>query len=215
MAMAFKKKSFTLIELLVVIAIIAILAALLLPSLSKAKQSALAIKCAGNVKQVALGFHSYANDYNDFLPTILVYDRTGVYYNGSLWFHKPVGEPYGFYATAYPNVNKILDCPARDNAVLAATSWLAPYFREYSVNLALSRADGWGYKRSECRSPSKTIMITEDTYGWDDIDGGFASPLGADPLWCGHSGKATCGIVDGHVERNSYGETVSGGKWSR
>ncbi len=73
-------KPFTLIELLVVVAIISILASMLLPALSKARDAARSTGCMNNMKQVMLGNHMYASDMDDFLVPAIGFETSDIRY---------------------------------------------------------------------------------------------------------------------------------------
>jgi prepilin-type N-terminal cleavage/methylation domain-containing protein/prepilin-type processing-associated H-X9-DG protein len=79
-----ERKGFTLIELLVVIAIIALLASILFPVFSRARENARRTTCQSNLKQIGLGMTMYAQDYDETYPKAFAYGATGAFPSGGL-----------------------------------------------------------------------------------------------------------------------------------
>jgi prepilin-type N-terminal cleavage/methylation domain-containing protein len=121
-----RQRAFTLIELLVVIAIIAILAAILLPVLSRAKQRAQAIQCESNLRQLQLGWIMYENDWQGIFPLNAdPVNMPNAPYLG--------GKDAGLNCVAGDMTFGQAECTAWQPMVDSQHSQLAPYVQNYTV----------------------------------------------------------------------------------
>ncbi len=147
-------KKFTLVELLVVIAIIAILAAMLLPALNKARETAKKISCINNLKQIGLGFISYADDYNEWFPKD--YNNIGTTVaSGGFWYDviaARINPSWNKLDIAKPSLFK---CPSNEDSGFTRMILAYGYNYKYLGNQALRR------KLPQIKRPTATIEVTD------------------------------------------------------
>ncbi len=145
-----RSKGFTLIELLVVISIIALLVAILLPALTKARKQALYLQCLANQKSLGFGALAYAQDHQEIMPYNVRYpdipDDPGnvslMYY----WHEATLVKPLSFYIGSlnyvdgnYDGIKALLGCPHKDvgQENVGSRIWEGPDYRYTSRQLYL------------------------------------------------------------------------------
>jgi len=208
------RNGFTLIELLVVIAIIAILASLLLPALSRVREKANQMKCAGNMQQISTAVHMYAQDFNGWAPN-------GICVCNYLYNSDSVGPMTGNYAgigdylnvpynykidPGYRYAPPIARCPTggRDGTKNLSRSDGNPNF-SYGMNSYIA---GSSAKRMETvDNPSSRLLLGElgpDGWSTTKTDGHGCSLWARDKLTFKHSRLSNIVYVDGHLTLIEY-----------
>jgi prepilin-type N-terminal cleavage/methylation domain-containing protein/prepilin-type processing-associated H-X9-DG protein len=223
-AMPMARSAFTLIELLVVIAIIAVLAGLLLPALSRAKQSGLTAACQNHLRQLQLASLNYSHDHADILvPNSYVYivgDTNGPSLTNTSWAPGAVIDDVTTdnlkAGVLYPYTRNvaIYRCPADRTTILNPKSGtLVPRTRSYNLSIWLNCEMNEKTKRTiqEASLPSPTDVFTFiDTHERSCVDATFGiyrpdEDSGPIDDWIDlpadrHNRGANLAFIDGHVE---------------
>jgi prepilin-type N-terminal cleavage/methylation domain-containing protein/prepilin-type processing-associated H-X9-DG protein len=194
-------RAFTLIELLVVIAIIAILAALLLPTLGRAKDSAKSILCLNQMRQISLATRLYAEENNDEFPR----SQHSAFANRQLPWERAIAPQLGVTggATAWTNLLLgLYHCPKDPQP--AHLSYGFNYFFEVGAEDDYPGKPQTWRKLASIPKPTSTINYAEISIAADHVMPALGWLSGADAAneiaSTRHKQKSNYAFVDGHAE---------------
>lgn len=212
------KAAFTLLELLIVIGIIGILAGLLLPVLSRAKEKGRQAVCLSNQKQVAMAFHLYLEEQKEQFPapgSQMLYGPLSEDWLHWQWNRDIAKSAIAPYAGDQTTLKKLFRCPTDSKAAdLAYTqpSQLGGYGFSYAMTalrltndinaglaLAWDRNTGrrYPFMLAQVKNPaSKIVFVEEDRLTLNDAR--WMPEHNA--ISRRHNGRSSVGMVDGHVE---------------
>jgi len=217
------RMAFTLIELLVVIAVIAILAAMLLPALAKAKASAVQTKCLNNLKEINLAMVMYCGDSHDTTPGPNTaplsdpFDEVGS--GGIWWWYKELVKGYVGIKQSSSN-DFLFQCPMDRGWKGVSTYWVNPLYTYLDLDYGSYNYNGinnsspstnnlLNIKLPEVRHPTRTWLMGEWCFTW--AYSWHSSLTGAKNVSYNNA-IANVSFVDGHASyiKAYYNPTADG-----